>query len=482
MRKLYKKEFSVCFVAAFLFINTEVFSADMSFVGSIDTTSTGKVSTGKLLKKGHLKASLFIDSSAYGVPLNKFAIKGSYLAGIKDKLLTKSNRTSLFVGYGVFDWMELDLGLRATTDEIDDNRRLEIFQRHEEGEFFERDVSASKSGNTFAGSVLTAKFMVLNRENLKLGMAGFFEEGSGEKARYSASLSESAKIGYMAILSYGYKSFGQATANIGYRSRRAEEIGGKHIGNEIFSRFSAMYHLTQRWGAYTTIELRNIKVADTLKPDSAGYLDYKSEIETASQLGVTGYLYKNYKMDAYVGGGLNTQSSVGNSERYFGLSLTVPIIGSQKRGIKDSLTQKNDKKILEKINKKKHKNDKKADKKRNRKKDPLADYPEMKKPSKLFEIQSNSNDFSKAKRNWLKRPKGKTVDLDKEVEKYKKKDAMDEAREEAPKYSLQERRENYKRYLIEKKKTEKEVSKRLQRELGDFEITKEDANWTGLED
>ena len=180
------------------------------------------------------------------------------------------------------------------------------------------------------GSIFTAKFLAYDKGNFKLGASGFIEEGIGDEGDFSASRSSQYKLGYMGLLSYGYKNYGQVNLNVGYRSRKAEEVGDKHIGNEYFYRTSLMYHITKRWGAYGTVEGRNIRVADTSNPDSDGYLDYKYEHEMASQIGVTGYVYQNYKMDAYVGGGLSTEDSVGVSERYFGLSLTVPLMGGSK--------------------------------------------------------------------------------------------------------------------------------------------------------
>ena len=214
----------------------QVYGADVSLIGTMDTTSSGKVSTAKMLKKGHLKTGLFVDSSAFAVPLKDFSPKDSDLAISNDKLLKAANRTSLFVGYGLYDWMELNLGIRSTTDDINSAERKEFFQRFDQGGYYERDTSGAEAGLSYAGSILSAKFLALDLGNLKLAVSGFMEEGIGDEGKYSASKSEGYKFGYYGLFTYGYKDLGQVNLNLGYRSRKAEEVGGNHIGNEFFSR------------------------------------------------------------------------------------------------------------------------------------------------------------------------------------------------------------------------------------------------------
>ena len=344
-------------------LGSPVYAADVGLIGTVDVTSSGKVSTAKMLQQGKLKTGLFIDSSAYAVPLKNNAPGDSELKLSNDKLLESSNKTSLFVGYGVFDWLELNLGVRATTDSISDSNRQEFFQRWDFGAYYDRDTSGAESGMSYAGSIINVKGMVYDAGNLKMGVSAFFEEGVGGAGEYSASKSADFKLGYQGLVSYGYKDLGQVNLNVGYRSRKAEEIGDKHIGNEIFYKTSLMYHITKRWGAYTSLEGRGVKVAETENPDSKGYLKYEHKHEMASQIGVTGYVYKNYKMDVYLGGGLDTKNSIGTSERYFGLSLSVPFnilgkssgttsfVDSDKKTKKKSSVKKT--KVVKKIQKEK---------------------------------------------------------------------------------------------------------------------------------
>ena len=117
-----------------------------------------------------------------------------------------------------------------------------------------------------------------------------------------------------------------------------------------------------------------------------------------------------------------------------------------------------------------------------KKKDPLADYPEMKDSNDFYNFTGTDDDFERAKKKYKKNAKRKAVDLDKEVAKYKRQDARENALADAPKYSEKERKAQYKKYLGEKERTEMEISRKLQQELGaEYEITDEDANWTGLE-
>lgn len=486
-------------LALFGLLNQNALAADVSFLGTLDTTSSGKVSTAKMLGKGTIKTGVFMDASSYAVPLKSFSPEDSNLSLSNDKLLENANKTSLFVGYGLFDWLELSLGLRSTTDEISDSNRKEFFQRFDHGAYYEKNVDGAESGFSYAGSIFSAKFLAYDGGNFKLGVAGFIEEGVGHEATYSASKSESMKVGYMGLATYGYKDLGQVNLNIGYRSRKAEEIGGSHIGNEVFAKTSLMYHINKRWGVYSTLESRSIKVAKTTEYDKNGYLDYDSEIETLSQLGVTGYLYDNYKMDAYVGGGLSSQTSVGNSERYFGLSISVPLYKeSQQRAFvavpvnseqapadtEQAVSEKsvNDDDIYgidnSKPNKKKALENKIAKEKKQKKPE---EYPEMA-GDVDYNFTGTDDDFEKAKRKSAKTKKEKVVDIDREIEKYKKLDALKEKKENAPKYSLEDRRNRYREYMKEKRAAEQKIAEKLQKELGaEYTITDEDANWTGLE-
>ena len=74
------------------------YGADVSMIGTVDVTSTGKVSTSKMLPKGTLKSGVFIDSSSYAVPLKTFSPDDSELRNSNDKLLSlKTVRLFLLV-------------------------------------------------------------------------------------------------------------------------------------------------------------------------------------------------------------------------------------------------------------------------------------------------------------------------------------------------------------------------------------------------
>jgi hypothetical protein len=485
-------------------LNQNALGADVSLLGTIDTTSSGKVSTAKMLKKGTIKSGLFIDSGSYAVPLKDFSPEDTQLSTSNDKLLKGSNKSSLFIGYGLFDWLELHLGIRSTTDDINSDNRKEFFQRFDQGGYYEQNVSAAESGFSYAGSLFSAKFLALDLGNLKFGVSGFVEQGIGSEGEYSASKSENYKFGYLGLVTYGYKDFGQVNFNVGYRSRSAEEVGGKHIGNEVFSKASVMYHITKRWGVYSSLESRAIKVAKTTDYDKSGYLNYSHETEVASQLGVTGYAFQNYKVDAYVGGGLESQTSVGNSERYFGLSLTVPLFKSENDNLRPQYVvdpsaknskEKEFKQVDSKINdddvysdvsnKPSIKNKLEKDIKK-KKKSLREQYPEMYGDEPLYDLSGTDDDFERAKKR-KKNKKSKTdetVDIDKEIEKFKEQDRRKEALEDTPYYTDDERRDQFSSYKKEKLRAEREVADKLKKELGasEYVITDEDANWTGLED
>lgn len=503
------------------------YAADVSLIGTVDATSTGRISSAKMLGQGALKSGLFIDSSAYAVPMQTLAPANTQIAGSKDKLLQNSNKTSLFFGYGLYDWVEFHVGVKSTTDEISSSNRKEFFQRFEDGTYFERDTSSAESGASYAGSIFTTKFLAYSAQNLRLGVAGFIEEGVGSEGDISASKSRDYKLGYMGLLTYGYKHYGQINFNLGYRSRKAEELGGVHIGNESFAKTSIMYHINKRWGAYATVETRSIKVAQSEKPDSSGYLSYDQKLETASQIGFTGYAYKNYKVDLYVGGGLSNQLEVGNSERYFGLGVAVPLmpknssksLSSENRTNSDAKNQKNTSTVndqnqnskVDKDNTEKFipyenqvedgkynddaiysidprdkinqpKNSMPEEKiVENPDQDPYAAYPEMNVKDPKYQFEDKDDDFKRAQRRQKLEDKRKTVDIDDEIKKLQEKEAVAEKKVER-KISQQDRKAQYEAYKAARADAERKVKKKLKKELGpDYEVTEEDTNWTGLE-
>jgi len=294
-------------------------AADILPVGSIDTTSTGKVSATKLLKAGELKGSSQYEGGSQLLAAERSASEASGLKKLGDKKLIKSvHRMGLFVGYGITSRIELNLGLRGSSEALNSSQRRDfLLDGAREG--------SVGSGGGFDGVVLSSKFDIYSIDSLKLGSLIFYEGPAGEKAWQSFTRSEKDKYGFAAMGSYAVKSIGLISANIGYRSRKAEEVGAIYIGNETYTKLSGLYYITPRVGAFVSWDRRSIRVADETKPQASGYLDYRSQIESSSELGVTGYIYKNYRLTAYVGGNISPKSSFASPEKTFGLSLVIPL-------------------------------------------------------------------------------------------------------------------------------------------------------------
>jgi len=304
--------------------------ADVLPVGTLDTTATGKVSSTRLLKPGELKASTQIDGSSYIVGLGQFASEGSGLKSLGDeKLASSANRFSIFTGYGLTDWMDFHIGVRSSSEKMNSDVRRKFYL---DGSI---EGNLSSSGGGFSGAVASTKFHLLSWKDLKVAGLAFYESGVGDVAWNSVTRSERDKLGLAILSSYSFPSFGQILANVGYRSRKAEEVGQLYLGNETFFKVSGNYHITPRIGTFLTIDSRQIRVADEKNPNRDGWLQYKNTSELAMELGVTGYVYGNYRMTGFIGGSAQKKAAAGSPERTFGLSLIVPILSPGSKG--DSL-------------------------------------------------------------------------------------------------------------------------------------------------
>ena len=299
-------------------------AADVLPVGSLDSTSTGKVVSAKVLKKGDLKGATHYEGGAFILPLGKFASEGSGLKGFGDQKLVKSvSRIGAFVGYGATNWMEFNLGLRGSSESMNSSQRRDFYlDGAREG--------SVQAGGGFDGIVLSSKFELLDQDSFKLSTMAFYEGASAQRSWQSVSKSEKDKLGMLLTGSYSIKSLGVVTANLGYRSRKAEEVGALYIGNESFARISGLYFINPRLGAFLTLDSRSIRVADETKPNFEGYLDYRSQTEISSEIGLSAYVYENYRVTGFIGGGLPSKSAVGTPERSFGLSLTMPLMYGKK--------------------------------------------------------------------------------------------------------------------------------------------------------
>jgi hypothetical protein len=299
-------------------------AADVLPVGNLDSTSTGKIVSAKVLNKGDLKGATHYEGGAFILPLGKFASEGSGLRGYGNQKLVRSvNRFGAFVGYGIANWMEFNLGLRGSSESMNSSQRRDFYlDGAREG--------SVQSGGGFDGVVLSSKFKLLDQDSFKLSTMAFYEGASATKSWQSVSKSEKDKMGLILSGSYSFKSIGVITANLGYRSRKAEEVGALYIGNESFARISGLYFITPRFGAFLSLDTRSIRVADETRPNFEGYLDYKSQAEISSEIGLSAYVYDNYRLTGFVGGGLPSKSSVGTPERSYGLSLTMPLLPGKK--------------------------------------------------------------------------------------------------------------------------------------------------------
>ncbi len=307
----------------FLFLGCNLYdlarAADILPVGSLDTTSTGKVSATKLLKAGELKGASQYEGGAQLLPADRSASEASGLKKLGDQKLIKSvHRMGLFVGYGITNRIEFNLGLRGSSEALNSSQRRDfLLDGSREG--------TVGTGGGFDGVVLSSKFDVFSMDTFKLASLLFYEGAAGEKAWQSFTSSEKDKYGFAVLGSYAIKSLGLLSANIGYRSRKAEEVGAIYIGNEIYTKLSGLYYITPRVGAFLSWDRRSIRVADETKPQANGYLDYRSQVESASEVGVTAYVYKNYRLTAYVGGNISPKSTLASPEKTFGLSLVIPL-------------------------------------------------------------------------------------------------------------------------------------------------------------
>ncbi|MEI8027922.1 MAG: hypothetical protein WCI18_16350 [Pseudomonadota bacterium] len=307
----------------FLFLGCNLYdharAADILPVGSLDTTSTGKVSATKLLKAGELKGASQYEGGAQLLTADRSASEASGLKKLGDQKLIKSvHRMGLFVGYGITSRIEFNLGLRGSSEALNSSQRRDFLL---DGS---REGTVGSAGG-FDGVVLSSKFDVFSIDNFKFASLLFYEGPAGEKAWQSFTRSEKDKYGFAVLGSYAIKSLGLVSANIGYRSRKAEEVGAIYIGNEIYTKLSGLYYITPRVGAFLSWDRRSIRVADETKPQANGYLDYRSQVESASEVGVTAYIYKNYRLTAYVGGNVSPKATFASPEKTFGLSLVIPL-------------------------------------------------------------------------------------------------------------------------------------------------------------
>ena len=317
-----KSRNSVYLFLSFLIVLGKANAADILPVGSLDTTSTGKVSGTKLLKAGELKGASQYEGGAQLLNASRASSEASGLKSLGDQKLVKSvNRFGLFVGYGITEKIEFNLGVRGSSESINSNQRRDFFL---DGS---REGSVG-TGSGFDGVVLSSKFEILSIDSLKVASLLFYEGPAGEKAWQSFTRSEKDKLGFALLGSYAFKSIGMISANIGYRSRKAEEVGAIYIGNETYTKLSGLYYVTPRVGAFVSLDRRSIRVADETKPNANGYLDYRNQIENAAELGITGYVYKNYRLSAFVGGSITPKSSFASPEKSYGLSLVVPLNSS----------------------------------------------------------------------------------------------------------------------------------------------------------
>lgn len=307
----------------FLFLGCNLYdharAADILPVGSLDTTSTGKVSATKLLKAGELKGTSQYEGGAQLLTADRTASEASGLKKLGDQKLIKSvHRMGLFVGYGITNRIEFNLGLRGSSEALNSSQRRDFLL---DGA---REGTVGSAGG-FDGVVLSSKFDVFSIDSFKFASLLFYEGPAGEGAWQSFTRSEKDKYGLAVLGSYAIKSLGLVSANIGYRSRKAEEVGAIYMGNEIYTKLSGLYYITPRVGAFLSWDRRSIRVADETKPQANGYLDYRSQVESASEVGVTAYIYKNYRLTAYVGGNISSKSTFASPEKTFGLSLVIPL-------------------------------------------------------------------------------------------------------------------------------------------------------------
>lgn len=499
--------------------------ADTSFFGPADSSATGRVSAPNMLGKGGLSSGLFIDGGAYSTSTTKYAPSDAS-SEKQGSLVESSMKATVFTGYGFSNWFELHLGVKASGDKISAGNRKEFFKTFDGSEFKTVDGAEKDFGTSFGGVILSGKFSLIDRGQFKSGLVVFAENGVGSKAATTTDKSENVKLGLMGIGSYQITSSGTLGLNLGYRSREAEEVGGYHLGNEYFYRMNYLHTFSNQYAGYTTFEGRNVRVARSDKPDSNGYLDYSSQTELAAQFGLTTTFANKYKVDVYLGSGLSNFTGIGNKERYYGLGLSVPILDgmssgstslsdtrkkSKKKGLKTKKSTKAEKSPkkeepidLDKIygNSLKDTYDdgevygglKDPEKKREvrgvkkapvKKEDPAKYYPEMQASdpdfNKLVPAKKDS-DFERAQKRQKAAAKKARFDLDDQIRTLRENARKSEKQSVKRKISLEERRARHAEYIKAKREAEKKMKRKLRRELGsDYEITEEDANWTGLD-
>lgn len=447
---------------------TSAFSADVTPMGTSESTATGKVSTAKIVRPDTYRVGVTFDGADAMTVDKEYGNRNTISSG---------HQSSINFTYGMTKYFQLDLGLRGSHEVVSHNVRTDINE-----DFDTENVETNQLKETaYSGARLVAKYKLITNRNLHIAIAPFLEEGMGQKAKNSLTRSQKARAGFLTMLSYGHTGVGEINLNAGMRYRDPEVLGHVILRNEMIGKANVKAYLNRNISLFGAVGVRRLMVANQNKRDTKNNLVYLGKDSGEALLGMT-FKAGSTTFSMYGGTDLIEDSSYGFGKNSYGLSMITKLGGNPKRY-----------KWISEKKSSRPKAGKWSPKTGSKQKETKDLYPEMNgNVDHLSNVPDGvEDDFDRLKNKMKKKRKknGKeelsTEELvDKELAELRAAEKkVEQAKLKRKKNTRKQRLSRAKKASSKEKKRVARIRQQAEQDLDDdYSITVDDVSWDGLED
>ncbi len=296
-------------------------AVDLEATRTLDAGSKAHVSNGRTMARSSVMASVHAYQSLALTPQKYFLEDEPRTAD--SAYLSRTGRSSLLVGYGITDRIEINVGISGSYENQSQKTKQSLFDAPQnEGEA----LGEKRDNSTYAysGASLLVKLNLIDNDGFAWSFAPFVSEGLGQKVAMQLTRAKRSHGGWKSIMTLGNEHAVNFTLDLGFHYQTPEDVGDIRVRNSLFANTALNIPINHVFGLTLSTGSNRLMIADRAKQQPGTSYKYESLWAHAFGGGVS-FSGDNFTYNLFFGGSPSDQRGLGFGKSHAGMSIDIPI-------------------------------------------------------------------------------------------------------------------------------------------------------------